>query len=64
MPIQRTDLIHAIANAQKTNETEIYNELLRIYYLLLRQEEIKDKYMKEFTFYQKISQRAIELLSV
>ena len=64
MSIQRTALIHAIVNAQKTNEIETYNELLSIYYRLLKQEQIKDKFMKEFTFYQKISQKAIELLNV
>lgn len=64
MSIRRADLIHAIAEAQKNNDIESYNELLRIYYRMLSQEQIKDVFMKEITLYDTISNRALQLLGV
>ena len=64
MSIRRTDLIRAIAEAQRNNDIESYNELLRIYYRMLSQEQIKDVFMKEITLYDTISNKALQLLSV
>ncbi len=63
MAINRFSLIRAISNARRLKDDDLYDELLKIYYRLLEQEEINDDFMVEFTMYGTVSDSAQELLS-
>ena len=59
MVFNRFYLISAILQAKFLNKTDEYSELLSIFYRLLGQEEISHKFIKEFYFYETLSNNAI-----
>ena len=63
MAINRFDLIHAISNARRNKDDDIYDELLKLYYCLLKQEEINDNFIINFNTHNTISQSAQNMLS-
>lgn len=62
MTIQRTKLIKAILAAEKTSDKDVYVELLKILYRLMEQENINKTFITEFTVYEKISDKALQLI--
>ena len=64
MAINRLQLIRAITTAQKCDDYESYDELLTLYYKMLSQEEINNKYLDEFIVYFKITDKAKALLEI
>lgn len=62
MTIQRTKLIKAILAAEKSSDKDVYVELLKILYRLMEQENINKTFITEFTVYEKISDKALQLL--
>lgn len=60
--INRNTLVGAINKASKTLDYDTYEELLKIYYKLLEQEEINEEFINEFTVYNDISESASQLL--
>lgn len=64
MSIKRINLVNAINIAQKKSDYNTYEELLNIYYKLLTQENINEKFISEFIIYENISEAARQLISV
>lgn len=62
MTIQRAKLIKAILAAEKTSDKDVYVELLKILYRLMEQENINKTFITEFTVYEKISDKALQLI--
>ena len=63
MAINRYSLIRAISMARKKKDYETYDELLKIFYTLLEQEEIKNDFITEFNIYSSVSESAQNLIS-
>lgn len=63
MAINRFNLIEAISEARKSKNDEVYDELLRIYYRLLEQEEINDNFIINFVTHTQVSESAKKTLS-
>lgn len=63
MAINRYSLIRAISIARKKKDYETYDELLKIFYTLLEQEEIKNDFITEFNIYSSVSESAQSLIS-
>lgn len=63
MAINRYSLIRAISIARKKKDYETYDELLKIFYTLLEQEEIKNDFITEFNIYSSVSESAQNLIS-
>lgn len=63
MAINRFNLIEAISKARKCKNDEVYDELLRIYYRLLEQEEINDNFIVNFVTHNQVSESAKKTLS-
>ncbi len=64
MSIKRTKLVNAINTAHKDFDLSTYEELLRLYYKLLEQEDISDKFITEFITYEHISEPALKLIKM
>ena len=62
MAIKRINLVYAINIANKEEDYETYKELLTLYYKLLAQENINDKFIAEFVTYDSISDTALKLI--
>lgn len=63
MAINRFNLIAAIFKARKSKNDEVHDELLRIYYRLLEQEEINDDFIVDFVTNTEVSESAKKTLS-
>lgn len=63
MGINRFQLIQAITEARRHQNHELYDELLKIYYRLLEQEQINDSFITEFVTHSTVSETARNKLS-
>lgn len=63
MEINRNRLVIAINEALAREDYDEYGSLLDIYYQLLEQEEINDKYISEFIYYDEIPDKIYELIT-
>lgn len=63
MSINRFRLIQAITDAREKHEIELYDELLKIYYRLLDQENINGTFIIDFMMHSEVSDMALKSIS-
>lgn len=63
MSINRFRLIQAITDAREKHDDELYDELLKIYYRLLDQEDINGTFIVDFTMHSEVSDLALKSIS-
>ena len=63
MTINRNRLVNAINEALIREDYDTYRQLLDIYYQLLEQEDINDKYISEFISYDNIPDSIYKLIT-